>query len=828
MKTTRTSVALRNIPHKIVFRLAHSWIILALLAALVAAPASAQTTTVQFASGLTAPSGGVVLTGSGINPATGQHYRHFWGGDEILGLCRFDPDLDSPGPYTENTNTCINFVGAVQFKPGELAFDSTTNTLYAPNITATAHEVYRLHFLPTADAGHGIVDPINVDILISGGNLGCKTNLVAPDSSAIGPDGNLYVSSLRSGAVVRVIAPTTNPLPCTNVQNDVINSPDGRKNFGLGWIGHDLYGGDGLSPWVVHNADQCFTAVNNFQVCAAQNILVGQIPTPTGGISDQFYPSTSGQNVYYTNGATLSRIQIAAGVTTVTASYATNFQFARGLAIDMFNPAAEVVFVGDDPSAGNLPGSGRWWQVKPTPPPLMIPQPPVNVTATAGNAQATVSWQPFPDGQPITSYTVHNSFASNGILVPDVIVGPTPGTTIVPTSVVVTGLTNGVTYQFEVAATNSAGTSPFSAPSNSVTPFAPTVPAAPTNVSATAGNATAQVAWTASASDGGSAITSYTVTALVGGIPTTITATACGTCTGANVTGLTNGTTYTFTVHATNAVGDSPESAQSNAVTPSAAAGTPDMSISDTGPTSVNSGANATYTLTVNNTTLNNAPSVMVTDTFPTTGATFVSATPSQGICSAAGGTVTCTLGAVAGGGTASISLVLNLTAQTTNTASVSMNDAAGNPIVDPTPADDTASATTSIATPTTTTDIQVTGAAQNGGPAVGTADTYTWQIKNNQNQVANAVVFTNNLPPGLQFASASTTLGTCTTPAPGTAGGTVTCSLSALNPGTTMVVTINVTVTQTGSIADTGTATFNGTDTNPANNSFTVTINAK
>jgi hypothetical protein len=42
------------------------------------------------------------------------------------------------------------------------------------------------------------------------------------------------------------------------------------------------------------------------------------------------------------------------------------------------------------------------------------------------------------------------------------------------------------------------------------------------------------------------------------------------------------------------------------------------------------------------------------------------------------------------------------------------------------------------------------------------------------------------------------------------------------------MIVTENVTVTQPGSLATTGTASFSGTDTNPANNSFTVTLNAK
>jgi uncharacterized repeat protein (TIGR01451 family) len=836
MTTENCPLVLRRAKLRPRRKLAHAWIVFSLLVVFAAATATAQTTTVQFANNVTAPGGGIVLTGSGINPATGQHYRHFWGGDELLGLCRYDPDLDSPGPYTVNRNTCINFVGSVQFKPGAMALDATTNTIYAPNITATASQVSRMHFQPDSDGGHGIVDPINIEVLLSGGgggggkkgnSTGCATSLVAPAWAAIGPDGNLYVASLRSGTVVRVLSPLTNPLPCTNVQNDVINSPDGKKNEGLGWIGHDLYGGDGFSAWVLHNADQCYTAGNNFQVCTALNILAGQVPVPVAMVGDQQYPNLNGTNLYYTNGAVVDKVTITPQGVVVNTSYAVNFNLATGLALDTFNPAAEVLFVGDDPSAGNLPQSGHWWEVLPTPPTLQIPGAPVNVTATTGNAQATVSWQAAGDGQPISSYTVRNSSASNGTLVPDVTVGPDPGTTIVPTSAVVTGLTNGVTYQFEVAATNSAGTSAYSAPSNSVTPFAPTVPAAPTNVSAVAGDSSAQVAWTGSASDGGSPITGYTVTALVGGTPS-LTANACANCTGVDVSGLSNGTTYTFTVHATNAVGNSAESAQSNAVTPSLTAIPPDISVSDAGPTSVTSGANATYTIKVNNTTTTTIPAVSLSDTWGASGATFVSVSTSQGACSSAAGSISCNLGSIAGSGSATVTLVLQLTAQTTNTASGSMKDAAGNPLTDPTPSDDTASATTSISAPSTTTDIQVTGSAQNGGPAVGTADTYTWQIKNNQKTTANAVVFTDNLPPSLQFASASTSAGTCSTPAPGTAGGTVTCNLSALNGGDTMTVTINVVVTQAGSVADTGVASFTGTDTNPANNSFTVTINPK
>ena len=93
-----------------------------------------------------------------------------------------------------------------------------------------------------------------------------------------------------------------------------------------------------------------------------------------------------------------------------------------------------------------------------------------------------------------------------------------------------------------------------------------TAPGTPRNVRAVAGNARATVAWAAPDSDGGGPITNYIVTPYVGATaqaPTTV-----GNDTEAVVKGLTNGTTYTFTVRARNAVGDGPESAASNSVTP--------------------------------------------------------------------------------------------------------------------------------------------------------------------------------------------------------------------------------------------------------------------
>ena len=128
-------------------------------------------------------------------------------------------------------------------------------------------------------------------------------------------------------------------------------------------------------------------------------------------------------------------------------------------------------------------------------------------------------------------------------------------------SCVVGGLANGTPYTFTVTATNGIGTGAPSSPSNQVTPTnAVTVPGAPTNVSAVAGNAQATVSWTVPASNGGSAIIDYTVTSS----PGPFTATAAGpSASSAVVPGLANGTSYTFTVHARNTVGSSLESTAS-------------------------------------------------------------------------------------------------------------------------------------------------------------------------------------------------------------------------------------------------------------------------
>ena len=142
-------------------------------------------------------------------------------------------------------------------------------------------------------------------------------------------------------------------------------------------------------------------------------------------------------------------------------------------------------------------------------------------------------------------------------------------------------------------------------------------PTAPTNVVATAGNGLASLAFTSPSDNGGSAITSYTATSNPGGL----TGTSAGAATAITVTGLANGTAYTFTVAASNAIGTSLTTGTSNSVTPrdspivtavSPSSGTSDggtpVTISGThftGASSVTFGGNpATNVTIVNDTTL--------------------------------------------------------------------------------------------------------------------------------------------------------------------------------------------------------------------------------
>ncbi len=189
-------------------------------------------------------------------------------------------------------------------------------------------------------------------------------------------------------------------------------------------------------------------------------------------------------------------------------------------------------------------------------PPLTVPGAPTIGTGTAGSTSASIAFSaPATNGGAnITSYTAS---CTGG--------GATRTATGTASPVTVTGLATGVTYLCSVTAANAVGNSAASAAVSVTTAAAVTVPGAPTIGVATAGNASASIAFTAPASNGGAAITGYTASCTGGGA----TKTGTGAASPVTITGLTNGTAYSCSVKAANAAGSSAASA-SVTVTPTA------------------------------------------------------------------------------------------------------------------------------------------------------------------------------------------------------------------------------------------------------------------
>ena len=180
-----------------------------------------------------------------------------------------------------------------------------------------------------------------------------------------------------------------------------------------------------------------------------------------------------------------------------------------------------------------------------------------NVVTTPGDRQIAVFWTVGDTGGLPVTVTV--------IAAP----GPFTCASATTASCVITGLTNGVTYNVTLTATNEVGASPATDP---VSAMPAAVASAPLNARATVGNAQLTVAWDPPADSGGLAILSYKATASPGGA--SCSATAQTTCI---ITGLANGTAYTITVTATNSLGSSQPSVAATAtpVAPVKAPGAP-------------------------------------------------------------------------------------------------------------------------------------------------------------------------------------------------------------------------------------------------------------
>ena len=849
-----------------------------MLIALATLAASAQTvvhpttSTLQVAgapdaqSPVTAPDGGIILYGTALNPLTNQPVRHLWVADAAAGICRIDPDLDSAGPYAINPATCVFQLNSSKITGAGMAFDPTASLLYFAD---QKQGIFQITYIAAGDGGSGAIDYTTLFGLggnpagstFPGGQTGCALPGVPnqPGFVALDPQGNLWLGS-KSASILRFNNPSaaSNGFgSCPSFIQAVATTPNNRVVTGLAWIGHDLWGADSDSPFVIRNADTtCLIAPN--PACSPANGTVQAVSSlggATGLAGDQFYPDTNGNNLFFgvgSNVAWLGNAGAAASDQTLTVTYldpAAGLANVGAVVLDGTDPANLVLYTGDDPSVLGTAGAGRGFQTTLTAAAARPPDAPLNVVAQGADSQVLLRWSPAQTGQQIDSYTVHNNFASNGVTIGDFAVVPAGNSPHPPRATQITGLTNGVSYQFQVLATNAQGSSAYGT-SNTVTPPGLVAPGTPGGLQAIAGDAQAYVSWNPPTNASVVPITSYTVTAVLNGASTGIAATVPAPARNAIVSGLTNGKAYTFTVHATNGVGRGNESAPSNQVTP-AASNLPVMKIEVNGPGAVASVPTlVTYQVVVTNTSLFPVTNILVNDVLSTTDLAYiVSGQPSQGFCSGGGSGVTlmaCLLGTMTGQQTATIDVTVQMQgAQIANTARVTGTDfnldsltfkiehratappSSGSPIT---------SAIPSIQVP-------VSASATPTSLHAGDSGTITWTVSDTTQTAAMDVVFFISVDTGLNVDSVTVspsggpTPAVCSSLAPGLIGSnSIVCTIASLggpavngvSPVQKMTVQLGVTAPNRAgqTFLPSGTVTFLGNDSAQATATVKLKVN--
>ena len=176
-----------------------------------------------------------------------------------------------------------------------------------------------------------------------------------------------------------------------------------------------------------------------------------------------------------------------------------------------------------------------------------LPAAPTNLLPVPGDGAVTLSWS-NPGGDTIARYQARSKVTDSTYTAWTDIDGSGADTT----EHTVTGLTNGTEYTFELRARNISG--PGQASTATATPRAP--PAAPTGLSATAGDGQVTLSWT---NPGDNTIRKYQYSTDGGGTFNHMNGSSYTTTTHI-VTGLSNGTAYTLALRAVNAIGEGPAS----------------------------------------------------------------------------------------------------------------------------------------------------------------------------------------------------------------------------------------------------------------------------
>lgn len=223
-----------------------------------------------------------------------------------------------------------------------------------------------------------------------------------------------------------------------------------------------------------------------------------------------------------------------------------------------------------------------------------------------------------------------------------------------------------------------------------------------------------------------------------------------------------------------------------------------------------------TYTATVTNNGTQTATGVALSDALPV-GVTFVSAVASQGFCNGTAA-VSCTLGDLASGASATVQITVTPTVTGTlnNSVSVTSNESDVNPV------NNNANSSVLVQVPAITTDVAVTMTGSPGTVRRYENVTYTIKVSNIGPNSASSVTLSDTVPSGFRIVSSGSAQGNCY----GTS--TVTCLFNTLASGATATATIVMQARSRGTITNVANVSTSTRDSNSANNKASVTTTVK
>ena len=227
------------------------------------------------------------------------------------------------------------------------------------------------------------------------------------------------------------------------------------------------------------------------------------------------------------------------------------------------------------------------------------------------------------------------------------------------------------------------------------------------------------------------------------------------------------------------------------------------------------------YTLAVTNKGPSAASAVTVKDTLPA-GTTFKSAAPSQGSCSASGQTVTCDLGPLASGGSAQVSITVEVAA--TATGSLKNTATVEGPEPDPDKSNNEASVEGPVTPPVPTDpNLKVTKTADTSSPKIGAPFAYHVEVSNMSGGEAKNVKVVDTLNGPVKVTSIEAESGKCAAQ-----GSTITCTIPSIPVGKTVNITYTVVAEAAGELKNTVSAQAANGEKAPGNNRAVKSVLAK